>query len=57
LMLGGPSSGNPLSTQSRDANGVPISGFGYINTATILASATSGMFSQRYGQLVMRLHF
>jgi hypothetical protein len=57
LVLSSPSSGNPLSTQTRDANGVPISGFGYINTATILSSATSGMFSQRYGQVVMRLQF
>ena len=57
LVLQGPSSGNPLSTQTRDANGVPTSGFGYINSATVLSSATSGMFSQRYGQLVMRLQF
>jgi hypothetical protein len=46
-----------LSTQVRDANGFTTSGFGYINTATILSSSTSGMFSQRYGQLVMRLQF
>jgi hypothetical protein len=52
-----PSSGNPLSTQTRNANGVPISGFGYISTATVLSSATSGMFSQRYGQLNMRVTF
>jgi hypothetical protein len=57
LVLANPSSGNPLSTQTRNANGVPISGFGYINTATVLSSSTSGMFSQRYGQLVMRLQF
>jgi len=56
-VLSGPSSGNPLSTQNRDKNGVPISGFGFINTATVLSSSTSGMFSQRYGQLVMRLQF
>jgi hypothetical protein len=36
---------------------VPISGFGYISTATVLSSATSGMFSQRYGQLNMRVQF
>ncbi len=57
LVLANPSSGNPLSTQTRNSAGVPISGFGYINTATILSSSTSGMFSQRYGQLVMRLQF
>ena len=57
LMLGAPSSGNPLSTQTKDANGFSTSGFGYINTATALSSSTSGMFSQRYGQLVMRLTF
>jgi hypothetical protein len=57
LVLQSPSSGNPLSTPNRDANGSTISGFGYINTATILSSSTSGMFSQRYGQLVMRLQF
>jgi len=57
LVLSTPSSGNPLSTQSRDANGFTTAGFGYINTATVLSSSTSGMFSQRYGQLVMRLQF
>jgi hypothetical protein len=56
-VLQSPSSGNPLSTQTRDTSGVPTSGFGYINTATVLSSSTSGMFSQRYGQLVMRLQF
>jgi hypothetical protein len=57
MVLQGPSSGTPLSTQTRDANGVPTSGFGPINTATILASATLGIFSQRHGQLEMRLQF
>jgi len=57
LVLSTPSSGNPLSTQTRDANGFTTAGFGYINTATVLSSSTSGMFSQRYGQLVMRLQF
>ena len=57
LVLSTPSSGNPLSTQNRDASGLTLSGFGYINTATVLSSSTSGMFSQRYGQLVMRLQF
>ena len=57
-VLGAPSSGNPLSTQNRDKNtGFTVSGFGFINTATVLSSSTSGMFSQRYGQLVMRLQF
>lgn len=57
LVLQTPSSGNPLSTQTRDSRGFTTSGFGYINTATVLSSSTSGMFSQRYGQLVMRLQF
>jgi hypothetical protein len=57
LVLLTPSSGNPLSTQNRDARGFTVSGFGYMNTATVLSSSTSGMFSQRYGQLVMRLQF
>jgi hypothetical protein len=57
LVLGTPSASNPLSTQTRDANGFTTSGFGYINTATVLSSSTSGMFNQRYGQLVIRLQF
>ena len=28
-----------------------------LGPATVLSSSTSGMFSQRYGQLVMRLQF
>jgi hypothetical protein len=57
LVLSTPSSGNPLSTQVRNSGGFTTSGFGFINTATVLSSSTSGMFSQRYGQLVMRLQF
>jgi hypothetical protein len=57
LVLQNPSSGNPQSTQTRDANGFTVSGFGFINTATALATSTSGMFDQRYGQLVMRIQF
>ena len=57
MVLSTPSSGNPLSTQTRDANGFTTAGFGFINTATNLSSSASGLFSQRYGQLVMRLKF
>ncbi|MEO8592595.1 MAG: TonB-dependent receptor [Candidatus Solibacter sp.] len=58
LVLSGPSSGNPLSTQVRDPKtGVPTSGFGFINTATGLAGATANTFTNRSGQLVMRLQF
>ena len=56
VVLQSPSSGNPLSSQLRDANGLTTSGFGYVNTATGLNFA-SNTCSQRSGQLVMRLQF
>jgi hypothetical protein len=57
LVLQSPTSVNPLSTQNRDGKGLTVSGFGFINTATVLSSSTSGVFSQRYGQLVIRIQF
>ena len=58
LVLSGPSSGNPLSTQVRDTKtGLTTSGFGFINTNTGLAGATANTFTNRSGQLVMRLTF
>jgi hypothetical protein len=49
VRLPGPSSGNPLEAQRTDANGAPVSGFGYI--AAISAA------SQRQGQLTLRFQF
>jgi len=49
LYLSGPSSGNPLATPTYNAQGVPTSGFGYIN-----ANAISGA---RNGQLVARFEW
>ena len=58
LVLSGPSSGNPLSTRSTDPKtGITTAGFGYINTNTNLAGATANTFTNRSGQLVMRLNF
>jgi hypothetical protein len=49
VQLGGPTSGNPFQTQSRDQNGVPISGFGRIDPQS------AG--TPRNGQIVARLRF
>jgi hypothetical protein len=49
INMGNPSSGNAGQTQSRNALGVPISGFGWINTAP--------GSTPRIGQLVARLTF
>ena len=66
MVVQNPSSGNPQSTQTctvgtpsggRCSDGFTTSGFGRIDTATALSTSTSGMFDQRYGQLVMRIQF
>jgi hypothetical protein len=49
LFLGGPSSGNPAQTPVYNAQGVPTSGFGYINANNI--------GGQRNGQLVARFEW
>ena len=49
LNLPGPTSGNPLATQTRNATGVPTAGFGFVN-----ANSAGG---QRNGQLVARFEF
>jgi hypothetical protein len=49
IRVPGPSSDNAGAMQIRDANGVPISGFGYIN----VRSGTQG----RTGQIVARIEF
>lgn len=49
-------SGNPAATQV-SSNGVPISGYGYVSTATGAFTLTSGMANVRNGQLVMRLQW
>lgn len=49
LFLGGPSSGNPLQTPVYNSQGVPTSGFGYINANNIAG--------QRNGQLVARFEW
>jgi hypothetical protein len=49
-------SANPAATQV-STNGVPISGFGRVETATGSFTLTSGMSNVRNGQLVMRLQF
>jgi hypothetical protein len=51
--LANPSAGNARSTQSKDANGTVVSGFGRIDTGS---SATTG-FLPRQGQIVARLRF
>jgi hypothetical protein len=50
-----PDSTNALATQRKDANGVPIAGFGRINAGAI-ASATS-IYAPRSGQIVARITF
>jgi hypothetical protein len=45
-----PAAGNPLQTQSRNAQGVPISGFGRIDTGSVINPP-------RNGQLVARLQW
>jgi hypothetical protein len=57
LLLPAPSAGNPFQTRVTDANGVPVSGFGRIETATSAFTLTSGSPTTRSGQLVMRLQF
>ena len=47
---GNPASTNAKATQSRNTAGLPISGFGWINTASVAAMARQGM-------IVARLHF
>jgi hypothetical protein len=49
LYLSGPSSGNPLATPTYNAQGVPTSGFGYINA--------NGIAGARNGQLVARFEW
>ena len=49
VVMPNPSSGNPLQTQTRNAAGVPTTGFGRIDATTV-----SG---QRNGQLVARIEF
>jgi hypothetical protein len=50
LVLPNPSSGNALATQVRNAQGIPTSGFGFIQTA-------GGVGGQRNGQLLPRFQF
>ena len=50
--FGDPDSGNALSTQRVDANGVPIAGFGRINSAGF-----PGDYRPRSGQIVARFQF
>jgi hypothetical protein len=49
INMGTPTSTNAGATQSRNAQGVPIAGFGYINT--------TGGSTPRTGQLVARFQF
>jgi hypothetical protein len=48
IQLNNPDATNPLQTQQRNAQGVPTSGFGRINTGTVFGPPRSG-------QIVMRL--
>ena len=46
--LNNPDSANPLQTQQRNAQGVPISGFGRINTGSVFGPPRSGQIVMRF---------
>jgi hypothetical protein len=47
IQLNNPDAGNPLQTQQRNAQGVPTSGFGRINTGSVFGPARSGQIVTR----------
>ena len=47
IQLNNPDAGNPLQTQQRNAQGVPTSGFGRINTGTVFGPPRSGQIVTR----------
>ncbi len=52
-----PTSTNALATQTKNAAGVPTAGFGFINTAAVAATTTTGTPSSRQGTVVARFTF
>ena len=52
LQLNNPDSGNALAAQARNAQGVPTSGFGRINSGGVFADRPA-----RSGQIVARFQF
>jgi Carboxypeptidase regulatory-like domain/TonB-dependent Receptor Plug Domain len=46
--LNAPTANNALATQSVNAQGVPISGFGYINSSSLFGQPRSGQFLARF---------
>ncbi len=48
LQLANPSSGNALATQNRNSAGVPTSGFGYINSASLFSSNRTAQIVGRF---------
>ena len=47
IQLNNPDAANPLQTQQRNAQGVPTSGFGRINTGTVFGPPRSGQIVTR----------
>jgi hypothetical protein len=48
IQLNNPDAGNPLQTQTVNAQGVPVSGFGRINTGTVFGPPRSGQIVFRF---------
>jgi len=59
LEMNNPTSTNALATQTRNAQGVPTGGFGWINTGSLftLTTGSGGAESSRQGQLAARFVF